>query len=285
MAARRRKIPKPQYAKARNKPAKKMVVRRGLLVVSLLAVAVLLLSGIYFGLRYTGSLFLSRNAKFELKNINITSDGRLPPDFFCERAGLKPGLNLFALDFEQLRKKLEEVPLVESVTIERKLPDTLNIKVVERVAMAQFRWNPRALPFLVDRYGVVLPMTRSGQSLPLIEGLRLEKVSPGHQIDTPGIRQCLAILAAADQMGLGSQVAFTSFDIRYPDFVTAVINREVTVRFPLQAAREKLIRLVSVLQLANEQGRRVETIDLTPDGRNVPVTFYAPEKTPEPKPE
>jgi cell division septal protein FtsQ len=176
-----------------------------------------------------------------------------------------------------LRRKLEEVPLVESVTISRQLPDTLTINVIERVARAQIRWNPRALPFLLDRHGVVLPMTRSGQALPLIDGLKVDKIRPGDRVEKPGIRQCLDILLAADQLGLASQVSFVSFDIRYPDFVTAVVNTDATVRFPQHSAREKLIRLVSVLQLANEQGRRVKTIDLTPDGRNVPVTFYEPE--------
>ncbi|MFA6173629.1 MAG: FtsQ-type POTRA domain-containing protein [Kiritimatiellales bacterium] len=276
MAARRRKNPKIYYSKTKSKTSKKIFARRGLVILFLTAAAAALLFGIFTGLKYTGSLFFDRNAKFELKVINITSDGRLPPEFFRERAGLQTGTNLFAVDFDKLRRNIEEVPLVESVTIERKLPDTLNIKVTERVAMAQIRWNPRALPFLVDRYGVILPMTRSGQSLPLIEGLKLEKVRPGDRVDNPGIRQCLDILSAVDQLGLGSQVAFASFDTRYTDFVTAIVNSETTTRFPLHSGREKLVRLVSVLQLSNEQGRRVKTIDLTPDGRNVPVTFYDP---------
>jgi len=274
--ARRRKPPKVYYSKTRSKTAKKMVVRRGLVVLLLAATALALLLGIFISLKYTGSLFLSRNPKFELKNINITSDGRLLPEQLREYAGLQIGTNLFSVDFDKLRKKLEEVPLVESVAIERKLPDTLNIKVIERVAIAQIRWNPRALPFLLDRHGVILPMTRSGQALPLIEGLKLEKVRLGNRVNRPGITQCLDILAAADQLGLGSQVSFASFNIRYPDFVTAVVNGEITVRFPLHSGREKLVRLVSVLQIAKEQGRRLKTIDLTPDGRNVPATDYPP---------
>jgi cell division protein FtsQ len=274
MAAKRRKAPKRYYSKTRSKASKKTFFRRGLVVLLLVGLAVSLLAGIFIGLKYAGSLFFSRNPKFELQVINITSDGRLLPEQLREYAGLQTGTNLFSIDFDRLRRTLEEVPLVESVTIERKLPDTLNINVIERVAMAQIRWNPRALPFLVDRYGVILPMTRSGQSLPLVEGLKLEKIRPGDCVDNPGIRQCLDILAAADQLGLGAQVAFNSFDIRYPDFVTVVVNGETTVRFPLHSGREKLVRLVSVLQLSKEQGRRVKTIDLTPDGRNVPVTFY-----------
>lgn len=274
MAARRRKTPKRYYSKTRSKASKKMVVRRGLVILLLAATAVALLVGMFVGLKYTGSLFFSRNSKFELKNINITSDGRLLSEQLREYAGLQAGTNLFCVDFNQLRAKFESVPLIESVAISRQLPDTLTINVIERVAMAQIRWNTRGLPFLLDRYGVVLPMTRSGQSLPLIEGLKMESLRPGMRIDNPGTRQCLDLLTAVDQLGLGSQVSFVRFDIRYPDFITSVVNRDVTVRFPLHSGREKLIRLVSVLQLSAEQGRRVKTIDLTPDGRNVPVTFY-----------
>jgi hypothetical protein len=126
----------------------------------------------------------------------------------------------------------------------------------------------------VDRHGVVLPVTRSGQSLPIIEGLKLDQLKPGDRIEKPGVSQCLELLASVDQLGLGSQVSFSGFDVRYPDFVTATVNGETTVRFPQHSAREKLIRLVRVLQLAKEQGHRVKTIDLTPDGRNVPVTYY-----------
>ena len=112
MAARSRKTPKIYYAKTRSKTSKKVFARRGLVVLFLTATALLLLFGILMGIKYTGSLFFNRNAKFELKVINITSDGRLSPEFFCERAGLQLGINLFAIDFDLLRKKLEEVPLV-----------------------------------------------------------------------------------------------------------------------------------------------------------------------------
>lgn len=281
MAARRRKTPKRYYSKTRSKPATKTVVRRGAVILFLGVLAVALLSGLFFGLKFAASLFFSRNAKFELKYINITTDGRLLPAQLQEYAGLEIGTNLFRIDFDHLRRSLQNVPLVESVVISRQMPDTLNIAVVERVPRAQIKWNRRALPFLLDRNGVVMPMTQSGASLPLIEGLKLDRIHPNDRIDNPGVRQCLDIVVAVDQQGLGAQVAFNTFDVRYPDFVTAVVNGETTVRFPLDSAREKLIRLVSVLQLSKEQGRRVKTIDLTPDGRNVPVTFYEPEKAAE----
>lgn len=274
MAARRRKPPKRYYSRTKTRPAGKTVIRRGAVILLLGTLAVLLLSGLFWGLKFTASLFFSRNEKFALKHINITTDGRLLPAQLEEYSGVQTGTNLFCIDFDRLRQRLEEVPLIESVIISRQLPDTLIVAVVERVPRAQIKWNRRALPFLLDRKGVVLPMTQSGASLPLIEGQKMDGLRPGSRIDQSGILQCLDLLMAVDQLGLGSQVAFNGFDVRYPDFITATVNGETTVRFPLHSAREKLVKLASVLQLSKERGQRAKTVDLTPDGRNVPVTFY-----------
>lgn len=268
----KRKTPQRYYS--RTKPSKKVAARRGLVIVFLTAVAGALGFGLYLGLRYTGSLFFSRNPYFELRQIDIVSDGRLSSTQLREYAGVQPGENLFAVDFDALRTRLTGVPLIESVTIQRKLPDTLLIRVAERVAVAQVGRNARTTPLLVDRHGVVLPPTRSGRSLPLISGIKNSELTPGTRLEDTGVLHCLELLATADQLGLGSSLVFNSFDLRYPDFVTVMLNGGTSARFPYHSAREKLIRLVSVLQLSGEQGRRVRTVDLSPDGRNVPVTFY-----------
>ncbi|MDK2857377.1 MAG: cell division protein FtsQ [Verrucomicrobiota bacterium] len=274
MVAKRRKKSRGKIHYSKNRSSKKVAIRRSLIVVLFVAVALPILFGIYKGLAYTGSFFFSRNPYFELRQLKISSDGRLSPSQLREYTGIQIGENLFSISPDDLRGKLKQVPLIESIGIQRKLPNTLVINVRERVAVAQIRWNSRSRPFLVDRHGVVLPVTRSGQSLPIIEGLKLDQLKPGDRIEKPGVSQCLELLASVDQLGLGSQVSFSGFDVRYPDFVTATVNGETTVRFPQHSAREKLIRLVRVLQLAKEQGHRVKTIDLTPDGRNVPVTYY-----------
>jgi len=273
MAARRYKKRK-YYSKTKNKSSKRVLTRRGGIILFLAVLALALLFAIYQGLAYTGSLFFSRNPRFEIKHILISSDGRLTGIQLREYAGVKKGANLFAVDFDELRGRLETVPLVESVNIRRRLPNTLVIAVSERVAVAQIRRRSRGMPFLVDRHGVVMPATRSGQSLPLIEGLKIDTLRPGGRVDEPGVFQALDILTACEALGLGAQVTLEHFELSYPEFITVRVNGETTARFPRHSARDKLNRMVSVLQLAREQSRRVKTIDLTPDGRNVPVTYY-----------
>lgn len=271
MAARKKK--KTRYY-AKTKASRGTSVRRGVLVASIVLLSAIILFGLYMGLSYAGSLLFSRNPHFELKNIVMKSDGRLSSTQLIEYANIEANGNLFAIDFDELRANLESVALVESVQIQRKLPDTLVVDVKERVAVAQVDWKWRAVPFLVDRYGVVLPATRSGQALPLIVGVRFDQLRPGEKINDAGVRYALDILSACDFMGLSSQMAFERFDLRYPDYINATLAEGISARFPRHSVSNKVVRLAATLQVARERGQRIKTIDLVPEGLNTPVVEY-----------
>lgn len=259
-----------QYAK--TKVSKETAARRSALVFAGVVLSVVLLVAVFWLLSYSLSFFFSRNPQFELKDILVTSDGRLSPSKLKEYAALRSGVNLFEVDFDELRANLESVPLVESVQIQRRLPDTLFVRVTERVALAQVSWKWRAMPFLVDRHGKVLPVTRSGRSLPMIEGVRIEKLCPGDSIEDEGVLYVLSLLAECDALRLSTMIKFERFDLRYPDYITATLSSGIAVRFPRHSGRAKLIRLARVLGEARDTGRLLKTIDLTPDGLNVPTT-------------
>ncbi|QHI70092.1 cell division protein FtsQ/DivIB [Tichowtungia aerotolerans] len=265
--------PRKRKQYARTKSTKKDAsARRGVLVFIGLALSAVLLFAVYQLLAYSLSFFFSRNDAFELKNIVVTSDGRLSSSQLKEYANLTPGINLFDVKFDDLREDLTSVPLVESVHIQRRLPDTLLVRVSERVALAQVHWKWRAVPFLVDRHGVVMPATRTGRALPMIEGLKVENLRPGERITNEGVLFALKLLSTCTEMRLSTRIRFERFDLRYPDYITATLADGISVRFPRHSAREKMIRLARVMELALEQGRRLKTIDLTPDGLNVPTT-------------
>jgi len=274
MSAHRRTRRRTTKKYARTKAKKGLLVRRSTLIVMALILIAALLGALGWGLYYAGTLFFSRNPNFTIRQIEMSSDGRLSGMALREFAGTGEGENLFAVDLDELRARLEAVPLIETVTIRRRLPDTLVVRVIERIAIAQLRWSRRVMPLLIDRYGVILPATRSGGALPVINGYNAQKLRPGARINDSGVLSALALLAEVETLQLGAQLHFESFDLRYPDFVNARINTGISARFPRYAGEKKLRRLASVLQLAREQGRRVKTVDLTPDGRNVPVTFY-----------
>lgn len=273
MAAKKRRKRK-YYSK--TKSSQSLFARRGLTVAFLLLLSAAILFGLYQLVSLTGSFLFSRNPHFSLKTIDLTTDGRLSVSELRRWADIDGEDNLFAFDFDYIRANLLSKPQVESVSIQRRLPSTLAVRVVERDGIVQIRFRRSGFLYLLDRHGIAMrpPPTRSTkQSLPLIEGLKIAEPRLGEKVTDSGVQYVLELLSQADALGLGTQLRFKKFDLHYADFITAHLDDGVSARFPRHSAREKLIRFVRVLQTARDQGRGIVTVDLTPDGLNVPTIF------------
>src|SRR2546423_4517479 len=81
--------------------------------------------------------FLYENPAFATRRIDLETDGIIFADQIRIWAGVKSGDNLLALDLARLKRNLEAVPFIQSVSVERVLPHTLRIRVSEREPVAQ----------------------------------------------------------------------------------------------------------------------------------------------------
>ena len=103
------------------------------------------------------------NEAFAIQHIDVQTDGVIAPDQLRRWAGVKPGDNLLALDLARVKRNLELVPLVQSVSVERILPRTLRIRVTEREPVAQVN-VPRPRSGRRHRGGRVINSTRMAMS-------------------------------------------------------------------------------------------------------------------------
>jgi len=276
MAPKRRKK-RTHYSK--TKASKNLVARRSSLVLLSIILTVALLVSLVYGLSYVGSLFFSRNPHFTLKTIEMTTDGRLSVPELKRWVGVDRETNLFAIDFDKVRANLLSKPQIEAVSIHRKLPSTLVVRVVERDAVVQIRFRRSGFLYLLDRHGIAMrppAVPSSVRALPLIEGFKAKEPRLGERVEDSGVQYVLDLLEVLDDpaLNLGSQIRFEKFDLHYPDFITVQLSGEISARFPRHSAREKLVRLGATLEIAREKGDRIKTVNLVPDGRNVPTTYH-----------
>lgn len=79
-------------------------------------------------------------------------------------------VNILHLDLAEMRRRVESIPWVESVTIERFFPHRLRVQIVERTPIAYADVAGRIK--LVDQHGVFLDTRpRTAQAFPVIYGL------------------------------------------------------------------------------------------------------------------
>ena len=268
---------KPQYVRSKKRKGadSSAMARRSISVVLLLLVVAAVLFGIITGFKLIGRTLFSNNPRFEIQHLIISCDGKLTEDRIREYTGLTEGMNLFAMDFKDIEMALSKVPVVESVYLERKLPHTLIVKVKERMPVARIAGRKsRRFPFVVDRYGYVLPPRKSASTLPLIKGLD-DDLRLGLPANHPDVEIALKIIALCDSSGsLRSYVHIESLDIKYADFIDMRLKGGIRVRMPRFSLKSKLQNLATVIKIAGGQGKRVKEVDLTLDSAKVPVSYY-----------
>jgi len=109
-------------------------------------------------------------------NVQVEGRGRASRAAVLSAVAVARGMPLLAVDPAQAKQRLEAVPWIRSASVERRFPDTLHIRLVERQPLAF--WQRHGKLVLIDRDGVVIPTERldSFRSLIVLVG----PDAPGH---------------------------------------------------------------------------------------------------------
>jgi len=131
---------------------------------------------------------LEASAALGFRVADIRVEGRHTTDreTILDALGAHPGTPILAVDPRRAKQQLESLPWVRSAVIERRLPDTIYVRLVEREPMAL--WQHGGKIELIDRRGAVIPVTRLDRfaKLPMVVG----EDASGHAADL------LALLAS-----------------------------------------------------------------------------------------
>lgn len=149
-----------------------------------LGVPVLLAGGLYgaaqlsrtplgqSALQFAADRMLDGTARFGLVVTDVRVEGRETTDreTILTALGAEPGTPILAMSPKRAKEQLEALPWVRSAVVERRLPDTLYVRLVERKPLAL--WQHGGKLELIDREGAVIPVTRLDRfaKLPMVVG-------------------------------------------------------------------------------------------------------------------
>jgi cell division protein FtsQ len=122
------------------RPSDTTRVRRNLRVIQMQRVWIVLRNALFLAMVVAAGVWAYRqtqsDARFAVRNIEIAGA------VHTQRAALEAitrhyiGLNLFKIDIARVQSDLHALPWIQRIAIEKKVPNTLRIKVVERVPVA-----------------------------------------------------------------------------------------------------------------------------------------------------
>ena len=123
-------------------------------------------------LRYTVDRMLDGTARLGLVVADIKVEGRETTDreTIVTALGAGPGTPILAMSPRRAKEQLETLPWVRSAVVERRLPDTLYVRLVERKPLAL--WQHGGKLDLIDHEGAVIPVAHLDRfaKLPMVVG-------------------------------------------------------------------------------------------------------------------
>ena len=207
---------------------------------------------------------------FRVNQVTVTGNRRYSETQIIDASGVKEGDNLLLVNKPQtVRSIAKRLPYIKSVTPIRLLPDTLELRVVESVAVA--RVQDGEAWWLLDDRGKLLE-TGGGDleaHLPQLMGLRTITTSLGammaveleEQIKLEGVT---SLLSALTKRGMEGGVT-TFIDLSGSNVIYFDYGDRLTVAVPMSGDFDRRIfSLQRVIEVFTEQGEEVVgTLDLT----------------------
>ncbi len=198
---------------------------------------------------------------FSLEHIVVDGRIRTSRDGLLKKLKLKKGDFIYGIDLSQKIEFLKKLPWVHSVRVERRLPNTLFIKLIERHPIAFFQEKNKH--YLVDTYGDIIGL------FPLK--------------DYPGFLVASGVGAAKKLPDLIRKVG--AFESVYAKATGAIfvserrwdliLNNDLIIKLPENDLEEALKHIEELEKEERLSSRIIDTIDLRNKGK---IYFYMSQK-------
>lgn len=229
------------------------------------------------------------NRAFSIQTVQVATDGEISVDQLRRWSGARQGQNLMALDLARVKSNLELVPNIHSVSVERLLPRTLRIRVMERTPVARV-FLPRlsaddklmVQAWLLDSEGaVMMPLQekyrQSGSSpadadLPVLTSVSPTEIRLGRAVESSRLRSALRFLDAFKHSGMGSRVGLRRVDLGEAGVLVAVTDSKTEVTLGCHGFDAQLMRWRRIHEESLRRRKTILTLDLAVRN-NVPVRW------------
>jgi hypothetical protein len=244
-----------------------------------------LCTGGYVGAREAAARLFFENPDYQVKTIELQTDGTLQREEVLKAADLHEGQNIFSANLAQIRDHIQLLPQADEVEVVRKLPNEIDIRIVERRPVAWITSGTEIADpfasdtaFLVGRRGTLMKLKKllpEYLGLPLILGCTGESLEPGKVVESPEAKTALELLRLTERSVLQTRFQIREIDISKSYCLLVTDKNHSRVTFALNSLEDQLRRLQVFLDYCDNTRQELETLNLVAQ-RNIPITFTSP---------
>ncbi len=271
--------------KVRSRRATQHRVRRAMGVLSRVILVAALCGAAYAGVRESAKRLLFENSDFQIKTIELQTDGTLQREQVLKAVDMHEGENIFKVNLARVHDSIQRLPQTDEVQVVRKLPGEIDIRVVERKPVAWITSekeisDPFAsdAAFLMDARGVLMKQKKllpEYLGLPLILGCSSESLEAGKIVESPEAKTALELLRLSERSFLQMRFQIREIDVSKKYCLLVTDKNRARVTFGFNDLQTQLRRLEQFLVYCDDSKQELGTVNLLVQ-RNIPVTFAEP---------
>ncbi|MFQ5443134.1 MAG: cell division protein FtsQ/DivIB [Nitrospinales bacterium] len=223
----------------------------------------ILLSVLSYG-AFQGYRYLTTAPYFSVKQVEINGNSVLETSDVMALAGTLRGSNIFKLDLDEVKRRLDSHPRVLETRVERTLPESVRINIQERIPFARIKMDR---VYTMDKFGVLLAEAEDGTALdhlPLVTGMTAKKVRLGENLASENLIRALQVMHYLNLLDLFWENSINQVEIiNNHRAVFATQNGETKIFMDLNHADENFSNLKLIHELIADKFNSIEHIDLS----------------------
>ncbi len=200
---------------------------------------------------------LTADAGFSVQSLYLDGRSRSSMQEINKVMGIKKGDPILRISLDEVRQRLEKVESISHASVERALPGTMYVHIVEREPVALWQNNGKIA--LVDDNGVVMTGLdmEPYKQLPLIIGTD----APSH------VREILGLLATQPDLSRRFAAAIWVSERRWNIRINNRQNDVIEIKLPESDATGAWKKLAEMQENQQVLDRDIKEIDLRLEGR------------------
>jgi hypothetical protein len=115
----------------------------------------------------------------------------------------------------------------------------------------------------------VIPLSQMSAQLPVVTGLNVYQLQPGHRVESPQAQAALQLIGAFAHSPMAGLVELRRVDVSQPGVVIATTGQGGEITFGLENLEQQLARWRAIYDLAKSKGKMITSLDLAV-ANNVP---------------